>query len=348
MRMRFAWILGAWCVLFTMNAGNGRAAVAPCPAGRACAALDVEAPPQAAMPGDTVVIRLAFAQGGDDQQPGGIDAISALTVTIGIPGLQLADCSAPDADGLNPSFTLLPGTSGRYRAYVQNLTCAGRTTCLCPPAGLTSDPYVNLVLVGTPSPNGLQLLPNGEVLSIAVRIPNGVGPQVPLHVYSPLDDPTVWPRPAEGGVLSVADVGAVDRTVDAGSDTMNVRVVDGALSIGGATPAASPTVTVTPTATATATATDTPTAIDTATRTASATATATATAALPPCIGDCNHSGEITVNELVAGVDIALGTAPLTTCPAFDCMGTGQVGVSCLIDAVDAALHGCPGRAGAQ
>lgn len=344
MRMRVAWILVAWCVLFTMNAGRGLAAVAPCPAGRACASVEVEAPTQAA-PGDSVAIRLAFAQGGDDQQPGGIDAISALTVTVGIPGLQLADCSAPGADGLNPSFGLT-GSSGSYRAVVQNLSCAGRTSCLCPPAGQTSDPYVNLVLVGTPSQNGLQLLPNGELLSMTVRVPDGIGSQVALHVYSPLDDPAVWPRPAEGGLLSVADVGAVDRTIDAGSDSMNVRVADGVLSIGGATPAITPTLGVTPTVSIMPTVSVTPTASDTATPTGSA--TATATAATPPCIGDCNHSGEITVNELIAGVDIALGTAPLTTCPAFDCTSTGQVGVSCLIDAVDAALHGCPVRASAQ
>ena len=341
--MRVGWILGGWCVLFTANAGSGLAAVAPCPPGRACAAVEVDTPPQAAVPGDTVVIRLAFAQGGDDQQPGGIDAISALTATVGIPGLQLADCSAPGADGLNSSFQLLPGASGSYRAFVQNLTCAGRTSCLCPTGGQASDQYVNVVLVGSPSPTGLQLLPNGELLSIAVRIPPGVGPRIPLHLYSPLDDPAVWPRPAEGGVLSVADVGAVDRTIDAASNSMNVRVTDGALAIAGTTP----TATATETASATPTATETATATDTATPSPMVTASVTATAP-PPCTGDCNHSGEITVNELIAGVDIALGTAPLTTCPAFDCTGTGQVSVSCLIDAVDAALHGCPGRSAAQ
>ena len=339
--MRVGWILGGWCVLFTANAGSGLAAVAPCPSGRACAAVGVDTPPQAVLPGDTVVIRLAFAQGGDDQQPGGIDAISALTASVGIPGLQLADCSAPGANGLNSSFQLLPGASGSYRAFVQNLTCAGRTSCLCPTGGQASDQYVNVVLVGSPSPTGLQLLPNGELLSIAVRIPPGVGPQIPLHIYSPLDDPAMWPRPAEGGVLSVADVGAVDRTVDAASNSMNVRVTDGALAIAGTTP------TATATATATETASATPTVTETATPTLVATVSVTATAP-PPCTGDCNHSGEITVNELIAGVDIALGTAPLTTCPAFDCTGTGKVGVSCLIDAVNAALHGCPGRSGAQ
>jgi hypothetical protein len=332
MRTRDAWIPGVLSALAMVYGGVGLAAVGACPSTRGCAEVDIDVPPQPANAGDTVVIRLAFAQGPDDHQTGGIDAISALTATVGIPGLQLADCSTPGVDGLNPSFALLPGNSGRYRAFVQNLTCSGRTSCLCPTAGQPIDQYVNVVLAGTPSPAGLQLLPDGELLSIAVRIPPGGGAQVPLHVYSQLDDPAVWPRPAQGGLLSVADVGAVDRTVDTASDTMNVRITDGLLVVAGTTPAATQTVSATPTA------------ADTATPTPAATASATPTAPLPACIGDCNHSNEITVNELVAGVSIVLGTAPLSTCPEFDCTGTGQVGVSCLIEAVDAALHGCPGR----
>ena len=60
------------------------------------------------------------------------------------------------------------------------------------------------------------------------------------------------------------------------------------------------------------------------------------------CVGDCDHSRDVTVNELIAGVSIALGTQPLSTCPAFDCAATGHVEVSCLIAGVNAALDGCP------
>jgi len=42
------------------------------------------------------------------------------------------------------------------------------------------------------------------------------------------------------------------------------------------------------------------------------------------CVGDCDASGAITVDELVRGVSIALGTLPLDQCPRFDCHGTGQ------------------------
>jgi hypothetical protein len=60
-----------------------------------------------------------------------------------------------------------------------------------------------------------------------------------------------------------------------------------------------------------------------------------------PCVGDCNSNGKVTVDELVKGVNIALGTAPLGDCPAFNCNGTGRVTVDCLVRGVNAALSGC-------
>ena len=59
------------------------------------------------------------------------------------------------------------------------------------------------------------------------------------------------------------------------------------------------------------------------------------------CAGDCDNSGAVTVEELVRGVSIALGTLPLDQCQRFDCHATGQVTIDCLINAVSAALNGC-------
>jgi hypothetical protein len=61
----------------------------------------------------------------------------------------------------------------------------------------------------------------------------------------------------------------------------------------------------------------------------------------PNCVGDCDNSGTVTVDELVQGVGIALETLPLDRCQPFDCNGTGQVTVDCLVQAVNAALNGC-------
>lgn len=48
------------------------------------------------------------------------------------------------------------------------------------------------------------------------------------------------------------------------------------------------------------------------------------------------------VTDLILCVNIALGTAPLSSCLAIDTDGNGQVSVSELIQAVNAALNGCP------
>jgi hypothetical protein len=60
-----------------------------------------------------------------------------------------------------------------------------------------------------------------------------------------------------------------------------------------------------------------------------------------PCAGDCNGNGSVTVNELVAGVNIALGSAAVAVCTACDTDRDGSVSVSELIAAVRRALDGC-------
>lgn len=60
------------------------------------------------------------------------------------------------------------------------------------------------------------------------------------------------------------------------------------------------------------------------------------------CPGDCDGSADVTVSELVRGVNIALGALPLSACSAFDRDADGQVAVSELVAAVNAALNGCP------
>ena len=59
------------------------------------------------------------------------------------------------------------------------------------------------------------------------------------------------------------------------------------------------------------------------------------------CQGDCSGDGEVTVNELVVGVNIANGTAQLGQCGSFDVNGDGEVTINELIGAVANALTGC-------
>jgi hypothetical protein len=60
------------------------------------------------------------------------------------------------------------------------------------------------------------------------------------------------------------------------------------------------------------------------------------------CIGDCSTNGEVTVDELITGVNIALGNTALSQCPVFDGNGDERVTVDELITAVNNALSGCP------
>lgn len=68
----------------------------------------------------------------------------------------------------------------------------------------------------------------------------------------------------------------------------------------------------------------------------------TGTPPAPACVGDCNDDHMVAINELVLGVNIALGLTPVSTCTAFDANGDGMVGINELVTAVNNALDGCP------
>jgi hypothetical protein len=55
--------------------------------------------------------------------------------------------------------------------------------------------------------------------------------------------------------------------------------------------------------------------------------------------GDCNGDGQVSIDELILGVNIALGIQPVTACPAFDTNADGQVSIDELIAAVNVALN---------
>ena len=59
------------------------------------------------------------------------------------------------------------------------------------------------------------------------------------------------------------------------------------------------------------------------------------------CIGDCAGDGTVTIDDLVTGVNIALGTQAVSTCAAMDADGNGLVTVDELVRAVSVALDGC-------
>lgn len=60
------------------------------------------------------------------------------------------------------------------------------------------------------------------------------------------------------------------------------------------------------------------------------------------CVGDCGGDSQVTVNELITMVNIALGTAQISACAVGDANGDGQITVNEIITAVNNALNGCP------
>lgn len=72
------------------------------------------------------------------------------------------------------------------------------------------------------------------------------------------------------------------------------------------------------------------------------TATPMPTPTPTPCAGDCSADGEVTIDELVTCVNMALGTASPDACAACDVGGDGEVTVDEIVASVNAALAGCP------
>ena len=102
-----------------------------------------------------------------------------------------------------------------------------------------------------------------------------------------------------------------------------------------ATPSDTQKATPTPSASPTA-AMSSPTEEPTATETPSPTSTPAGN-----CRGDCNGSGDVTINELVTLVNIALENAPISSCVAGDADESGMITVDEIVAAVNAALSGC-------
>jgi hypothetical protein len=59
------------------------------------------------------------------------------------------------------------------------------------------------------------------------------------------------------------------------------------------------------------------------------------------CTADCNGDGQVSIDELITAINIALGNAPLSACVSIDANGNGTVEVNELVSGVNNALQGC-------
>jgi len=63
------------------------------------------------------------------------------------------------------------------------------------------------------------------------------------------------------------------------------------------------------------------------------------------CAGDCDCDAHVTVDELLTGINIALGDVVTGACPAFDANGDQTVTVDEVLEATNSALAGCAATA---
>ena len=59
------------------------------------------------------------------------------------------------------------------------------------------------------------------------------------------------------------------------------------------------------------------------------------------CVGDCDGSGQVTINEIVILVDISLENLPPSACPFGDINHDGVVTIDEILKAVNNDLDGC-------
>ena len=288
--------------------------------------------------------------GGEGQNPNRPAVVSATSASTPQDTPVLIPLSASDADG--DALTLRVVSQPNHGTAGLN----GTTAEYLPDAGFTgSDTFTFAAWDGSTDSNLATV--SVSVNAAPATAPPSATPTVPpssTRGASPTPTPTVSPVPSASATPSAS---ASSTPSPSPSPTFTVPPSPTApATITPTTPASiTPTVpaTITPTvpasftSTVPASATPTVRASLTSTVQPSATPSAPASGTSTPspeesvCVGDCDGNGMVTVDELVAGVNLELGYASPVQCPAFDCDHNGHVGVDCIVKAVDAAINGC-------
>lgn len=319
-------------------------AVQPCPNPNSCVQVGiVNVGSGIGVQGATVTVGVTFRQAPTTGNAGGPDKIAALAMTLTHVGggiatpLTLASCAFTCHGGSNPGTAcntdsdcqegqcmvaaIKPDASlDGFKVVVDNDTCAnGRAHCLCPDAGQTRDNFINLLILPWPPPltiaSGIPTLPNGQVLTIDLKIEPGSIGSIQLHVPNASQD-------SSGPLISVGDKLAVDQTCSplpgtppcaAAGSVSQVAITDGSITVI-AQPTPTPTPTATPTNTPTATPTLTRSFTPTPTPTNTPTQTPTRTATITPTVTPTPRIVHLDIGAGVGGPGDAVNvTVALTT-----------------------------------
>lgn len=171
----------------------------------------------------------------------------------------------------------------------------------------------------------------GEITHVAPKDNDAGGDAAWLFTWQAPTAPGTYKLYAAGNSVNLnelqtrdyAEKTTLDVAVNAPVPTATETAIPSASATEAATPSQTPTVPAP---------TETPTSLP----------TATATAFQPvSCTGDCDAGGDVTVDEIIIGVNIALGNRPLDECGRFDRNQDGEVTVDEIVDAIQRALNGC-------
>ncbi len=252
-----------------------------------------------------------------------------------------------------------------------------------PTATATNPPTATPTGTPTPTPTGTATqtttrtstataMPSTAATNTPSKTPTNTSTNTPTFTLTPtvtpsntaMNTPTRTPTTQQTATVSPTSTPTVTST---NSPTMAPTLTATSTATPTVTNTSAPTPTTTPTNTPVETATSPPTLTLTATPlvntptmtppvpTSTPTIVATATSSPPPgdtatpsptpilCVGDCNGDGNVTVDEILTLVNIALGNTPASDCSAGVPNGAGQVTVDEIVVAVNNALNGCHG-----
>jgi hypothetical protein len=220
----------------------------------------------------------------------------------------LADCT-PTADGLPAAVKPDPMISN-FKVVVENAFCdGGHTHCLCPTSG-TPDNFINLVVYGPnplpvpgPTPITIPALPAGPQALVTIDLAVQPGASGTIPLHVYTETQDAA-HPQFTAFLSVGDTLAVDQTC---------------VPVTGQPPCSG------------------------SGNTSQVMITDGQVAAGTACVGDCHGDGHVTVDDLLTVVNIDLGDAPFSSCPAGDSDGDNKITVNDIVVAVNNARTGCPG-----
>lgn len=304
MRRRIVLGISALCGLL---AAPRLEAVQPCATAANCAQVSFGSQNNGTA-GGSVSIPFSFTQGPSGT---GIGETAAIAFTLmmpkgDVPPLTLADCTA---NGDLPNAVQAEPVLAGFKLVVENAFCSPtRTHCLCPSDGVTPpDNFINVVIYG-PDP-----LPTpGPSPVVIPLLPGGQLFTVNFKVGGTV-----------GGAVPLHILNQVDDSPStrppftALLSVGDVNAVD--QTCGPSIPPCSD-----------------PSSI-------SEVAFSDGRVLVPNgCIGNCNYSSGVTVDEILTMVNIALGNASISSCYAGDANGDLQITVDEILRAVNNALNGCP------